>query len=135
MTNSTIDPAISEVLAAEKARCEAVMKADIAVLAELVEDDLVHVHVSALANDRNAYLEGVRSRTEYKSVTRDELKVRIYGDIAVVTGLLVNIHRLQADGGDWLRTKAFVTQVWRKRRGSWRQVTFQATLLERGYAP
>jgi len=132
MNNSGESEAITErILELEAARCAAVMAADITALSELVDDDLIHIHVTAMKNDRTAYLNGIRSRTEYKSVTREDLNVRVYGDVVIVTGMLINIHRLQNTNAQWLRTKALVSQVWHKRTNGWKQVTFHATLVER----
>jgi ketosteroid isomerase-like protein len=116
-----------QVLACEQLRCKAVMDADIETLTELVENDLVHVHVTARVNTQQEYLDGIRNRSEYKSVTRENMKVRSYGDIAIATGILVNVHRLRNAGEDWRTTKAFVTQVWKLTLSGWKQVSFQAT--------
>jgi ketosteroid isomerase-like protein len=116
-----------QILACEQMRCKAVMGADIETLARLVESDLVHVHVTARVNTQAEYLDGIRNRSEYKSVTRENMKVRSYGDIAIATGILVNVHRLRNAGEDWRTTRAFVTQVWKHTPSGWKQVSFQAT--------
>ncbi len=116
-----------EILAREAMRCKAVMAADIETLTGLVEPDLVHVHVTARVNTQQEYLDGIRSRSEYKSVTRENIKVRGYGDIAIATGILINVHRLRNAGEDWRTTRAFVTQVWKRTPSGWKQVSFQAT--------
>jgi ketosteroid isomerase-like protein len=118
-----------QILAREQMRCKAVMAADIETLTGLVEADLVHVHVTARVNTQQEYLDGIRSRSEYKSVTRENMQVRDYGDIAVATGILINVHRLQNAGEDWRTTRAFVTQVWKRTPGGWKQVSFQATKI------
>jgi ketosteroid isomerase-like protein len=123
----SISSAAEQILACEQLRCKAVMDADIEILTTLVENDLVHVHVTARVNTQQEYLDGIRNRSEYKSVTRENMKIRSYGDIAVATGILVNVHRLQNAGEDWRTTKAFVTQVWKRTPSGWKQVSFQAT--------
>ncbi|MEI8152851.1 MAG: nuclear transport factor 2 family protein [Hyphomicrobiales bacterium] len=116
-----------QILSREQMRCKAVMAADIETLSGLVASDLVHVHVTARVNTRDEHLDGIKSRSEYKSVTREDMKVRDYGDIAVATGILINVHRLQNMGEDWRTTRAFVTQVWKRTPDGWKQVSFQAT--------
>jgi ketosteroid isomerase-like protein len=128
----TSKKAESAILERESERCRAVVAADLDTLATLVDADLVHVHVTGRVNNRNEYLDGIRSRSEYKSVTRKELQVRVYGDMAVMTGKLTNVHRLKAQGGDWMTTNAFVTQVWQSTGKVWRQVSFHATRIMEG---
>jgi ketosteroid isomerase-like protein len=123
----TIASVTDQILACEQLRCKAAVDADIETLTELVENDLVHVHVTARVNTQQEYLDGIRNRSEYKSVTRENMKVRSYGDIAIATGILVNVHRLRNAGEDWRTTKAFVTQVWKRTPSGWKQVSFQAT--------
>jgi ketosteroid isomerase-like protein len=121
------DSVTDEILACEAKRCKAAMDADIETLTGLVNEDLVHVHVTARVNTQQEYLDGIQNRSEYKSVTRENMKVRGYGDIAVATGILINVHRLKNAGEDWRTTRAFVTQVWKRTSSGWKQVSFQAT--------
>jgi hypothetical protein len=85
MTNQADDSVIDQVLAAETARLQAIDDRDWAALDLLLADDLSYVH-----SDTGRY-EGKASnmatlQASPRSYKRRGLKVRPYGDAAVMTG-------------------------------------------------
>lgn len=114
----------AEILRLENERCRALMARDLQALAALVDDDLVHIHASGRIDTRAEYLTGVEARFVFRDVARQNLVVRVYGDIAVATGGLTQTVDTAAETR---LMRAVVTQVWRRRDGTWRQVSFQAT--------
>jgi nitrate reductase assembly molybdenum cofactor insertion protein NarJ len=62
---------------------------------------------------------------QFLSVTRSEVQVQLYGDIAVMTGKMRNSMQ-RVDKPDVVTADALVTQVWVIQEGVWRQSHFHA---------
>ena len=73
--------------------------------------------------DKPTYLAGLKGRP--RKTERRDLKVRVYGDVAVMTGLMINT---PASGEP---VEAMVTQTWVKNGSRWQVVAFQASRLQR----
>ena len=122
MANGAEDAAAHEVLELERARCAAISKQDWDALSALLSDDLTHTHITGVTQDKAAYLAHVQKNP--RRVERRDLKVRIYGDVAVVTGPQINV--LETDGGT---TEVAIEslQVWARHDGTWRMVAFASS--------
>jgi ketosteroid isomerase-like protein len=120
------DATKAEIIRLEEERCRALMARDLKAVAGLVDDDLVHIHASGRIDTRDEYLRGVEGRFLFRDVARQDMIVRVYGDIAVATGGLTQTVEIVGTP-EKRQMKAVVTQVWRRRDGAWRQVSFQAT--------
>jgi hypothetical protein len=113
------DESVSEVLAAEHERCRALCDQDWEPLEDLLADELTHTHANGMTEDKATYMQAIRGRP--RKVKRGDIKVRVYGDVAVLTGPLFN------EFGD--RTiDMYALQVWRRTQGKWQQVAFQAAM-------
>lgn len=113
----------------EAARGRALVASDYAALADLVTDDLVHIHATGAIEDKQAYLAGLEAKLVFLSVSRPSLDVRVYGSIAVMTGPLEQ--SVKVKGPEIVvDMKAVTTQVWRLDGDSWRICSFQATKTE-----
>ena len=123
----TDDDAITQIRNLEADRCRALVTNDIVALAALVSDDLIHINTSGAVEDKAQYLAGVEKRLTFLSVERGELTIRVYGDVAVVTGRLDQMVLIRA-AGETRRFQALVTQVWRKFDGRWLICSFHACL-------
>ena len=117
--------AVEEVLALEQARQVALAAGDLDALAELMSDDLVHVHGTGVVHDKAALLNHLKGTA--RAVERKRLKVRIYGDTAILTG--DNINRVEQPGEPTKVIAIYATQVAHKRDGRWRFVSFHGTRL------
>lgn len=117
--------AVEEVLALEQARQAALAAGDLDALAELLADDLVHVHGNGTVHDKTMLLNHLKGTA--RAVERKRLKVRVYGDTAVITG--DNINRLDQPDGDPRTITVFATQVAHKADGRWRFVSFHGVKL------
>lgn len=117
---------VAQILAVERRRRRALIDVDLAALDELFDDTLVHIHAPGLTHTKAQLLEHTATRRPYLDTTRGELTIRLIGDVAIVTGAIVNRLRT-ADGGE--RTLGGVaTQVLRcDETGAWRYVSFQMT--------
>lgn len=75
-------------LDAQAARLKATIDADIETLRTYLADDLSYSHNTGWVETKAEYLATVDSETlDYISATPRDVEVRIYGDIAVLTGL------------------------------------------------
>ena len=95
VTGQTDEQAIEEILALEEERCRAITESDWAALGELLSEDFTYGFLSARIEDKVTYLAGIPNRRH--GLRRSGLKVRIYGDAAVMTGEFAAI---DADTGE-----------------------------------
>lgn len=119
------DATKAEILAVEERRQAALLAVDLGTLADLYDDTIVHVHAPGLTHDKTQFLNHVATRQAYLATTREDVTVRLVGDVAIMTGRLMN--RLRSpDGGE--RVGGIVTQVLRRcEDGQWRFLSFQMT--------
>ena len=116
----------AEILAVEERRQRALLDVDVEVLDDLFDETLVHTHAPGLTHDKAQLLEHVATRAPYKGATRGELTIRVIGDVAIMTGRLVN--RLGSPDGSERTVAGQVIQVLRRcEDGGWRFVSFQMT--------
>ncbi len=115
------------VLKREEARLQAMVKADLAALEDILADDLSYVHSSGSVDSKREFVDAIRTgRLKYKQVDREGVAVRVYADVAVVTGR----GRFQVRSGeDDLDVRLRFTDVYVKRGGKWRMVAWQSTRL------
>lgn len=114
------------VLAVERQRQAALIAKDLDALDAMFDDALVHVHAPGEVHSKALLLEHVATRGVYLEITRGELRVRVVGDIAVVTGPITN--RMKAPGGGERTLSGEVTQVLRRTDdGGWKFLSFQMT--------
>jgi uncharacterized protein (TIGR02246 family) len=116
---------LSELLELEQRRCAAISAGDVEALSALLSDDYVHVHMNAAVDDRAGHLDGVAKRP--RQTTRGELQVRVYGELAVLTGELTN--QMVVPGQEPRVMRAYCHQVAVRRDGGWRFVSTQLTPL------
>ena len=110
------------ILALERRRCEALTSADVAALAEIVSDDLIHIHGNGHIDGKADYLAGVDSKYIFHRIERGDLDVRIYGDFAVVVGPLEQT--VEVRGVDKRNEiKALPSQTWIRTPEGWKQNT------------
>jgi ketosteroid isomerase-like protein len=104
---------------------ETVVKADVAVLERVLHEDYVHLRPYGMVENRAQYLENRKARrVDFESLVPDEIKVRVYGDTAIVTG------RSTAKGKDQygkMDEQRRWTRVLVRRDGRWQFVHFQGT--------
>jgi ketosteroid isomerase-like protein len=81
-----------------------------------------------LAEDRPAPGDAPRpGRTKYDAFEVDDLRVRVYGDTAVVTGR--STPRGRDARGQEMHGRYRFLRVWVKRDGRWQVVAFQGTRI------
>ena len=111
------------VLDLERRRCAAIANADFDALGEVLADDYLHVFGTGPTTDKPGYLATIKAGPRVP--VRGALKVRFYGDSAVITGDMTN--NITYPGQPTRVVEAFCTQVAAKQEGRWRFVSFQLT--------
>ena len=118
-----------ELLDREQARCGALIADDMDALADLLSDDLVHVHTTGVVHGKDQLLQHAGTFLRFIDVSREQLLIRPLGDdVAVMTGPMTNVVR-RRDQDEPVTVQAFVTQVWARRAGQWRIASFHAVRL------
>lgn len=109
----------------EDRRITALVDDDFATLEAIFADDLTYTHSSAAVDTKASYMAALRSgKTKYESVDRQPSAVRVYGDVAVMTGEALVGLRGRAE-----KLALRYTLVYAKQDGQWRMVAWQSTRL------
>ncbi len=114
-------------LAAEQARCKALIEGDIAALRGILSPDLVHTHTNGKTETCDEYLALLQGQMRYLKLDRRETAVRLYGNVAVMTGTAETTGQI-GDGAPMSITNKAL-QVWVEGEGGWRMVAFQGTRI------
>jgi hypothetical protein len=114
-----------EVLDRERQRFAAMVRKDAAFLNQVRADDLVYTHSSGNVDTKTSFIDSLTSgRLAYDAAVPEGLGVRLFGDVAVLTGTAqIRVH-VQAKPLD-LRIR--FTDVYVKRLAGWQVVAWQAT--------
>jgi ketosteroid isomerase-like protein len=75
-----------EIMAAMNSYKQAIIKKDAAALQQVLSDDLVYTHSSNLHQDKAALIESLKGNSTTEDLDFKDLKVRVYGNTAVVIG-------------------------------------------------
>ena len=114
-----------EALRGEDARYTAQTGRDFAALQQLIGDDLVYIHSSAIVDDKAAYIESQRVGTViYRTMKRSDVTVRSYGCLAIITGQ--GNFDVTLKGQD-ISVEIRFHSVWAKRAGAVQFVSWEAT--------
>jgi len=116
---------LAELEALEHQREQAVLAADITTLERLLIPDMIYVHSSATAEDRDTYLQRVaQGYYVYNSVQSLQRNWRLYPDFALANGDL----RIDVTvRGTAKIVMSRYLQVWAKTQGQWQMVSWQST--------
>jgi hypothetical protein len=123
--------AFNELLEREAARGRALVERDFDTLAQLMTDDLLHIHSTGVVHDKAAYLDYVRGPLAFLSVERRDLKVKMFGEAAVMTGAMSNVMRPPGPAVP-VTVESHVVQIWVPGSAGWQLAVFQATRLPIG---
>jgi ketosteroid isomerase-like protein len=109
----------------ERRRYEAMRQADIAVLREVLDDQLVCAHSNAATDDKESYLAKVQAGVfRYESISIEEQSTLQLGDVALLRG------RMRArgllNGTPLILDNRFLAVV-RNSGGQWRLLSYQPT--------
>jgi ketosteroid isomerase-like protein len=116
-----------EILSLEEARNEAVLHGDVTALDRMTSDDYTFITLRGELRTKSDILKGFASGSfHYDSRQISDLKVRVYGDTAVVTGR--SVQKGMENGKDYSGDYRF-TRVYVKEKGRWLTVALQTTLI------
>jgi ketosteroid isomerase-like protein len=109
----------------ERDRAAAVVKADVATLEGLTADDYILINANGQMSDKAATMNNIKTGNIKLTANEvSDLKVRVYGDTAVVTG---KSNAKGTIGGRELKGPVMFTRVYVKKNGKWQSVAFQQT--------
>lgn len=122
MSNQSI---ITEIEALEARRRNALVDKDFATLADMMDEALLYVHSSAVAEDKALYLKKLRDGhylySDLKSVRRE---LRVFGDLVLADGdLQITV---KVAGADKVIMSRYL-QAWARRANGWKMVSWQST--------
>lgn len=106
---------------------DALLKSDAAALERIYDDTLIYTHSSGSVDNKAAYVGNIKSGVaKYLSMKRDEIKVSVYDDTALVT-CHWQVH--VTSRGNEINTNARYLHVYVKQKDGWKMVAHQATRI------
>jgi len=126
LTGQTPEGAPSEVRRANAAWADAMVRGDTMLLQQLFSDDLIVTSSSGAIRDKAGELDDVRPRPDLTThyFRTEDVRARVYGSAAVVTGMARWRITFQGRDADFERR---YTSVWIHDRSAWRMVALQLT--------
>ena len=119
------DRAAADVELADEQYNHALERADIATLRAMIADGYVFTDPNGRVAGRDEVIGGVANgRIRITSQTTQNVQIRVFGDVAVETGLLTSV--AVRDGRNSGGTFRF-TRVWVKQGGRWKTAAIQET--------
>ena len=114
-----------QIVELERERLKAMINADSEALNSILSDDLTYIHTTTREDSKKSLIDSLASGgLSYKSMDTEGVKVRIYGDAAVVTGsAAIKV----SSGGRLLEFSILFTDVYAKQEGRWQMVAWQST--------
>ncbi len=114
-----------EILSLEEKRYAAMTGGDFGALEALLHDQLLYTHSSGVTDTKASWLESLKSgKTRYKSAKITDQKVRMLGDMALVTGE----GHIEAEINGQPRTiRLIFLNAWTKTPKGWKFVAWQST--------
>ena len=101
-------------------------KKDRATMERLMADDYSYTHSNGRVSDKAAEIQdNMSDEIKWTDMKSDDLKVRTYGNVAVVTGQLT----LTGSSKKYVPGPRRITEIWVQRDGRWQIVGGQTTLV------
>lgn len=117
------------VLQAERTRFKAMVDKDLAMLDQVISEDLVYIHSNGSVDTKATYIgpisDGSRS---YDDITIDSPRVRVYGDVGIINASCT-YHRTSSEGRPNNLTLRY-TSVYARLDGRWQHVSWQSFKVE-----
>jgi ketosteroid isomerase-like protein len=117
---------VQTILGLERARNDAILRGDAATLARMTSDDYTFVTIRGELRTKAEIVKGFASGAfKYDARQISDLKVRVYGTTAVVTGRAsqTGVENAKDYSGAYRFTRVYV-----KQHGAWKTVALQTTL-------
>ena len=121
------DPA-DRVREIDQSRFRAMVADDLKTLAAVLADDLVYIHSDGDVDSKEEFLQRLRSGSlRYRSIEPTDVRLRTYGNTAVVTG---RAKMAVTRGGSDRDFEIRYTAVYRARSNHWQLVSWQSTRIQ-----
>ncbi|GAB3543448.1 nuclear transport factor 2 family protein [Spirosoma fluminis] len=115
------------VLDVEKQRFDAQVNKDQAVMNKVLADDLLYTHSNGNTDGKQAFIQAiVDGKSNYTGLQPQEQKVRLYGNTAVVNGV---VQVKMNNNNQPTEFKLRYTDVYVKKSGQWQLVAWQSLRL------
>lgn len=106
---------------------DALVNSDVAALERIYDDSLIYTHSNGSVDNKSTYVGNIKSGvTKYQSMKRDDIKVSVYGNTALVT-CHWEVHVLAR--GAKIDTNARYIHIYVKQKDGWKMVAHQATRI------
>lgn len=116
------------VKAAEASRRQALLSADTVALSRLLAPDFIEISRLGTLRTRADNIRDIASGALHlSSINYDSLSVRLYGDVAVLTGIADNTGTMR---GFPFSGKIRYTRVFIRKDGRWQAVLMQQTIMQ-----
>jgi ketosteroid isomerase-like protein len=126
------EPAVSATLIdLERQRAQALIRRDAAALEALMPAELVHIHSTGTVMNKSQLMDYVMTTLQFLELERSELKVQVFGDVAVMTGRM-HARMQRVDKPEPVSADSWVTQVWVRQERGWVQSHFHAVRAANG---
>jgi ketosteroid isomerase-like protein len=118
---------VEQIKQLERDRQQAFIRGDLTAIARETADDYTTINGTGAISDKPRMMASLASgRTKVLSVSLEDLKARVYDDVAVLTGIYRDISVTE---GVEKHVNARFTRVFVRRAGAWQAVSYQQTLL------
>jgi ketosteroid isomerase-like protein len=115
-----------ELIKLEQTLGDAMIRKDKAILERVYATEYVYTHSNgAVLNKAQEIADTMSSNSKWTSSTFADLKVRVYGDVAIVTG----VQTLLGTSQGYMSGARRITDLFIKRDGRWQQIGGQTTLV------
>ncbi|WP_342619448.1 nuclear transport factor 2 family protein [Rhodoferax sp. GW822-FHT02A01] len=116
-----------EIMALEHKRRSAMVDADTDTLSQLFADSMVWIHGTARADSKSGVIASIASgKTVYQAIDCSEETVRIYGDTAIVTGI---VHSKLKIANEERQLHNRFSIAWANINRQWQVVNWQSTTV------
>ena len=106
---------------------DALTKSDTAALGKLYDESIIYTHSNGKVDTKVSYLNAIKSgATKYQSMKREDIKVQVYGQSAVVA-CHWEVHVLA--GTNKIDTNARYLHVYVHQKDGWKMVAHQSTKI------
>mgnify|MGYP000598184764 CR=1 FL=1 len=116
-----------EMSRAEDARYAAQINDDFAAMEKMFASDLVYIHSSAVVDNKQSYIESMRSGSvKYKVMRRSEVTVRTFGCVAIING--IGNYDVRVKEND-INVVLRFTSIWHKKDNALEFISWQSTRI------